>query len=67
MSYNTKVSLPQGGDSIDIKTGGSITLGAGITLTVSGTNLIVTGLPTSDPSVAGALWTNTGVLTRSAG
>jgi hypothetical protein len=33
---------------------------------VSG-NLIVTGLPTSDPAVAGALWNNSGVLTVSAG
>lgn len=64
---NTKVSLPQGGDSLSVAAGGSITLGTGVTLTVSGTNVIITGLPTSNPNVAGALWTNSGVLTRSTG
>jgi len=36
------------------------------TLTASGT-VILSGLPTSDPSVAGQLWSNSGVLTVSAG
>lgn len=35
-------------------------------LTTSGT-VILSGLPTSDPSVAGQLWNNSGVLTVSAG
>jgi len=35
-------------------------------LTASGT-VILSGLPTSDPSVAGQLWNNSGVLTVSAG
>jgi hypothetical protein len=35
-------------------------------LTASGT-IILSGLPTSDPSVAGQLWSNSGVLTVSAG
>jgi hypothetical protein len=35
-------------------------------LTASGT-VILSGLPTSDPSVAGQLWSDTGVLTVSAG
>jgi hypothetical protein len=35
-------------------------------LTASGT-VILSGLPTSDPSVAGQLWSNSGVLTVSAG
>jgi len=64
---NVKVSLPQGGDSLAVATGGSITLGTGVTLTVSGTNVILNGLPTSNPAVAGALWVNSGVLTRSTG
>lgn len=67
MPGNVKVGTPQGGDSLAVDAGGSITFGTGITFTVTGTNLIVTGLPTADPSVAGALWTNSGVLTRSAG
>lgn len=64
---NVKVSLAQGGESMDIEDGGSVTLGANVTLTVNGTNVIITGLPTADPSVAGALYTNTNVLTLSAG
>lgn len=35
-------------------------------LTASGT-VILSGLPTSDPAVAGQLWSNAGVLTVSAG
>ncbi len=64
---NVKVSLPQGGDSLDVASGGSVKLGANVTLTVSGTNVILNGLPTTNPNVAGALWTNSGVLTRSTG
>lgn len=55
---NVSVSRPQGGNSLVI---------GGITLTVSGSNVIITGLPTSDPAVAGALWSNLGVVTVSAG
>jgi hypothetical protein len=64
---NVLVSLPQGGASLDISAGGSVKLGAAVTLTVSGNNVILNGLPTSNPAVAGALWTNSGVLTRSTG
>lgn len=67
MSYNTKVYMEQGGDSQVVASGGSIKLGASVTLSVSGTNVLIVGLPTSDPSVAGALWSNAGVLTVSAG
>lgn len=35
-------------------------------LTASGV-VILSGLPTSDPAVAGQLWSNSGVLTVSAG
>jgi len=55
---NVDVSINQGGTVL--------TLGS-ITLTVNGSNLIIAGLPTSDPTVAGALWSNAGVVTVSAG
>lgn len=55
---NTGVSLPQGGNSLVV---------GGVTFTASGSNIVVTGLPTSDPAVAGALWSNSGVVTVSAG
>lgn len=45
------------------------TLGAATSitsLTASGA-VILSGLPTSDPAVAGQLWSNAGVLTVSAG
>ena len=64
---NTKVYMEQGGDTQVVASGGSIELGASVTLSVSGTNVLITGLPTSDPAVAGALYTDTGVLTVSAG
>lgn len=67
MSYQTKVRLKDGGDDIEIADGGTLSLGASVTLAVSGANVVITGLPTSDPSVAGALWSNSGVLTLSAG
>ena len=67
MPGNVKVGMQVGGESLAVDAGGSITFGTGITFTVTGTNLIVTGLPTSNPNVAGALWTNSGVLTRSTG
>jgi hypothetical protein len=37
------------------------------TVTINGTTIIISDLPTSDPSVAGQLWSNSGVLTVSAG
>ena len=67
MSQNTTVYLEHGGGSLVVASGGSVDLGANVALTVSGTNVVITGLPTSDPGVAGALWSNTGVLTLSAG
>jgi len=36
-------------------------------LTASGSVIILSGLPTSNPAVAGQLWSNSGVLTVSAG
>jgi hypothetical protein len=64
---NVKVSRPQGGDKLVIEDGGSLELGADVALTVDGTDVVITGLPTSDPAKAGALWANSGVLTLSAG
>ena len=36
-------------------------------VTINGTTVVVSSLPTSDPSNAGQLWNNSGVLTVSAG
>lgn len=44
----------------------TIASGDGTNLTVTSSakgNVIMLGLPTSDPTVAGALWSNAGVLT----
>ena len=38
-----------------------------VNLTATGTRIILSGLPTSNPNVAGALWSNSGVVTVSAG
>ena len=37
------------------------------TVTINGTTIIISDLPTSDPSVAGQIYSNSGVLTVSAG
>ena len=37
------------------------------TVTINGTEIIISDLPTADPTVAGQLWSNSGVLTVSAG
>jgi len=37
------------------------------TVTVDGTTVIISDLPTSDPGVAGQLWNDSGVLSVSAG
>ena len=58
LSYNTPIYKPQGGVS---------EVFGPVTFTVVGSNLIVSGLPTSDPHVAGALYSNAGVWTISAG
>ncbi|GMG82590.1 hypothetical protein LNKW23_18030 [Paralimibaculum aggregatum] len=67
MSYNAKVHNEQGGDALAVADGGSLKLGTSVTLSVSGTSVVLTGLPTSDPSEAGALWVNSGVLSVSSG
>lgn len=54
-------------NKLEVTSAGSFVLGD-LTITVDASgNVIFTGLPTADPSVAGALWSNTGVLTLSAG
>lgn len=57
-SENTNVNLEQGGDVLNL---------GDVKLTWDGTNLVITGLPTSDPFSAGALYSNSGVVTVSAG
>ncbi len=64
---NVPVYKSPGGASITLAPGGSIVFGnATFSIDAAG-RLILTGLPTSNPNIAGALWTNSGVLTRSAG
>lgn len=69
MSFATKVYKPGPGDKLRIKAGGAIQFDAAtpITLTLTGNNIIIANLPTSDPAVAGALWADTNVLKVSAG
>lgn len=55
---NVDVSVNQGGTALTV---------GSIVFTAVGSNIVVTGLPTSDPTVAGALWSNSGVVTVSAG
>ncbi len=43
------------------------TLDATGAVTLDGTSIIITGLPTADPEVVGQLWNDGGVLTVSAG
>jgi hypothetical protein len=68
-TYGPKVRLKSGGDVFEVAPGGAIHLGDTVVLSVNsaGTQILLTGLPTADPTVAGALYTNTGVLTVSAG
>jgi hypothetical protein len=73
-TFNGPVRSENGFQTISINaTTGTVTVTSTIgaatsvnTLTVSGT-VILSGLPTSNPAVAGAIWSNSGVLTVSAG
>lgn len=67
MSYQPKVYKEQGGDRETVAAGGSIKIGNAIFTANAAGQVIVTGLPTANPSVAGALYSNSGVLTISAG
>jgi len=76
-SYQPKVYRDNGGDREVTADGGrhrfeddaDLSWGDAddINTTFDGTNLIWTGVPTSDPLSVGALWSNSGVLTLSAG
>lgn len=67
MGHNTKVYLKQGGEELVVTEGGMVVLG-GVTFAVDdGGNVVVSGVPTADPEVAGALWSDGGVLTISGG
>lgn len=67
MSYETKIYKDQGGDREVAVAGASIVWG-GTTFTIDADGeIIVTGIPTVDPEVAGALYSNAGVLTISSG
>lgn len=46
---------------------GAVTENISITYDGSNSVIILSNLPTSDPSVAGQLWSNSGVVTVSAG
>jgi len=73
-TFNGPVRSENGFQTISINaTTGTVTVTSTIgaatsvnTLTVSGT-VILSGLPTSNPNVAGAVWSNAGVLSLSAG
>jgi hypothetical protein len=61
------------GGHVDIKAGrSSNAIGGSVTVTVgtggsANGNLLLVNIPTADPHVANAVWSNAGVLTRSAG
>lgn len=67
-TYVTKIREKSGGNVLEVAPGGAINLGDTVVLSVDANGkVLITGLPTADPTVAGALWTNSGVLTVSAG
>lgn len=67
MSYNTKTYKDNGGDREVVLPGGSVVWGdTTFTIDAAG-DIIITGIPTADPAKAGALYSNAGVLTISAG
>ena len=57
-TYTTKVYKTDGGDTLVI---------GGASFAVIDGQIIVTGLPTTDPEVLGALWAEAGLLCISAG
>ena len=64
-TYSTPNYREVGGNLWHI--GGVLELGDAIVMTVTNGVPILTGVPTADPHVVGALWNNAGVLTISAG
>jgi hypothetical protein len=67
LSYESKVYKEQGGNRQTVAPGGSLKVGNAIFTANAAGQVIVTGLPTANPNVAGALYSNSGVLTISAG
>lgn len=67
MTYATKVHRDIGGDSITLDPNGKIVFG-NVTFSINAAGkLVVSGVPVVDPHVDGQLWSNSGVLTVSAG
>lgn len=67
MSYNTKIYKDQGG-SREIVLPGAVLRWGNVTFSIAADgNVIVTGLPTTEPVAVGALYSNNGVLTISNG
>lgn len=54
--HTVKIYKCQNGDVLVIEDTGVLALGTGVNVSVSGTNVILAGLPTTDPGVTGALW-----------
>ena len=68
-SFNSPVRSENGFQTISINAStGTVTVGStyGENMVVTGT-VILSGIPTANPNVAGAVWSNSGVLTLSAG
>lgn len=65
--YSAKVHNEVGGDRLAVDAGGSIKIGNAVFTVNAAGQVIVTGLPTTNPAVAGALYNNAGVLTVSTG
>jgi len=76
-SYQPKVYKLPGGNILVVASAGRIRIeddgffsfgdDDDVQATFDGTDLIITGLPTSDPLSVGALWSDSGVLTLSGG
>lgn len=67
MSYETKIYKDNGGDR-EVAEAGAVLKRGDTTFTIDADgDIIVTGIPTVNPAKAGALYSNAGVLTISAG
>lgn len=68
-TYQTPIYVEQGGRKGVLGPDGQVALnGNGVTVTTDAAgHMILTNVPTVDPHVVGALWSNAGVLTLSAG
>ncbi len=67
---NVSIAHEQGGSVLSLDDGATVKFrvsGTDIELAVSGANIVLSNLPGSDPSVAGALWTSGGALLVSSG